>query len=112
MDLKGKEEILKAIKKRDQITMRLMQRQLDSTIKGFSVQLAQFEERNARQHNDIVKHQKETNGRVLSLENETRIFRWASNNPKIAVGIVILLFVGIAAVKEFSVFSNLISIMP
>lgn len=112
MDAQDKEEILKAIKKRDQITMRLMQRQLDNTIKGFSLQMGSFEERNSLKQNEIIEHQKETNGRITRLENETRIYRWATNNPKLAVGIAIILIVGIAALKQASVFSNLISIMP
>ena len=74
-----KDEIIKIV----EITMGAYQTMFENSIRAFSSQIAQFEERNSRQHNEIIIHQKETNGRVTSLEEETRIFRWAVKNPKI-----------------------------
>jgi hypothetical protein len=59
-----------------------------------SEQIARFEADNNKKLDEIIAHQKETNGRVTKLENETRIVRWAFNNPKSAMLLIVLIVAG------------------
>lgn len=98
-----KDEIIEvvnaAINNSHQYIIGAYQQLFDNSIKAFSQQLAEFEERNTKQHEKIIEHQKETNGRVTNLERETAIIRWACKNPKTAIFITILLFAGIIALS-------------
>jgi len=111
MDPREREEIISAINERDRIVYDTFKDYMDRSIKGFSEQLGQFEERNAHQHHEIIDHQKETNGRVTCLENETRVFRWASRNPKTAILVSVLLLAGVVALGVFLGIDNLLKII-
>lgn len=111
MDQREREEIISAINERDTIVYDTFREYMDRSIKGFSEQLGQFEERNATQHHEIIKHQKETNGRVTCLENETRVFRWASKNPKTAILLSVLILAGVIALGVFLGIDNLLKII-
>jgi len=71
----------------------------DNSLRALSEQLAQFEERNTKQHNEIIMRQKETNGRVTNLEKETAVIRWACKNPKTVIFLAVLLIAGIIALS-------------
>jgi 23S rRNA G2445 N2-methylase RlmL len=111
MDPKDKEEIIEAISRSNDLAYQANRDFLVNSIKGFSDQLAQFEERNCAQHHEIISHQKETNGRVTCLENETRIFRWAQRNPKTAILISILILAGVIAMGIFLGMDNLLKLI-
>lgn len=112
MDPQEKQEILDAIKGNNDIAFKAYQALFENSIKGFSEQLAQFEERNAGQHKEIIKRQDITNGRVTKLEKETAPFRWCSRNPKAAVIFGILLITGVVALGIILGIDNIIKIIP
>jgi hypothetical protein len=111
MDPREREEIISAINERDRIVYETFKDYMDRSIKAFSEQLGQFEERNASQHHEIITHQKETNGRVTCLENDTRVFRWASRNPKTAIIVSVLILAGVIALGIFLGLDNLLKII-
>lgn len=111
MDPQEKKEILDAIANSHQVAYNAFQTLFENSIKGFSDQLGQFEERNNKQHHEIIDHQEDTNGRVASLETETRIFRWMTKNPKASGVIIILLLAGVIALGVFLGIDNLIKII-
>ena len=52
-----------------------------------------FEEQkkiNAKDHNEIITHQKITNGRVNALERKSQVLGWIARNPKITILSVIV----------------------
>lgn len=111
MDPEEKKEIIDAITNSHQTVFMTFQKLFDNSIKSFSEELAQFEERNSRQHHEIIAHQEKTNGRIMILENETRVFRWAHRNPKTALLISVLLLAGVIALGIFLGIDNLVKII-
>ena len=97
MDPHEKKEILDAINNSHQATYQVFHELFENSIKAFSEQLGQFEERNSLHHHDIARRQDITNGRVSCLENETDLIRWAARNPKSAILITIILTAGVVA---------------
>lgn len=97
MDPHEKKEILDAINNSHQATYQAFHDLFENSIKAFSEQLGQFEERNSLQHHDITDRQDITNGRVGCLEKETELIRWAVRNPKSAILITIILMAGVVA---------------
>lgn len=67
---------------------------IQSHISSLSIQVAMFEEANKEAHKQIIGRQDKMNSRIGCVENETRFMRWCARNPKSAVVVVILLFVG------------------
>jgi hypothetical protein len=112
MDPFDKQEILEAIKDSHQTTYHAFHDLFENSIKGFSSQLAQFEERNSEQHHQITLRQDITNGRVTSLEKETAVFRWCARNPKLAVVLGLLVIIGIITLGVVVGIENLVSIVP
>jgi hypothetical protein len=55
---------------------------------------AHFENVNDRL-DDVIEHQKKSNGRIDLLETETTFFRWVNRNPKLALFLTILIIAGI-----------------
>jgi hypothetical protein len=112
MDPQEKQEILDAINASHDIAFKAYQSLFENSIKGFSEQLAQFEERNAGQHKEIKAKQDLTNGRIDCLEKETAPFRWCSRNPKAAVVFGIILLTGVVALGIILGIDNFIKILP
>lgn len=91
-----KDEIIKVV----EITMGAYQTMFENSIRAFSSQIAQFEERNSKQHDEIINHQKETNGRVKKLEQETAVVRYICKNPKTALFLIIIFLAGIILITS------------
>jgi len=111
MDPQEKKELLDAIANSHQVAYNAFQTLFENSIKGFSDQLGQFEERNSKQHHEIIQHQKETNGRVTILEKETAVFRWAYKHPKSAILIAVLILAGVVAISVFLGIDNIIKMI-
>lgn len=111
MDPQEKKEILDAIANSHQTAYDAFRILFENSIKGFSDQLGQFEERNSKQHHEIIEHQKETNGRVSILGKETAIFRWAYKHPRSAILIMVLLLAGVVALGIFLGIDNIINVI-
>lgn len=68
-------------------------------------------EENQQKHEEMIAHQKETNGRVLKLEKETRIIRWAFNNPKSAVVLLAVIVAGVVVIGSIIPFESLLKLL-
>lgn len=68
-------------------------------------------EENQNTHLEMINHQKETNGRVLKLEKETRLYRWAYNNPKTAIALVAFIAAGVIWIGSAIQFENLVKLL-
>jgi hypothetical protein len=112
MDPTEKKEILDAINNSHQATYRAFHELFENSIKGFSEQLGQFEERNSQQHHNITTRQDITNGRVNKIESETAVIRWCARNPKVAVIGALLLFIGVIALGIVVGLDNLLNMLP
>ena len=51
--------------------------------------------------NEIIEHQKETNGRVKKLEKETHVTRWFHRNPKatLTMSIIVAALLGLSIIS-------------
>jgi hypothetical protein len=111
MDPKDKQELLDAISNSHQVAFDAYRSLFEASVRGFSEQLGQFEERNAAQHKEIKDKQDITNGRVNKLEKETFVFRWAHKNPKSAIIITVLLLSGVVALVAWLGFETTIKLI-
>jgi hypothetical protein len=112
MGSKEKQELIDAIRESNQISYQVYHDMFENSVKGFSLQLGQFEERNSEKLEEIKAKQDLTNGRVKKLENETAVIRWCARNPKLAAFGLLLLFVGAITLGIVLGIDNLISIVP
>jgi len=111
MDLRDKQELLEAINNSHEVAYRAYQSLFENSVRGFSSQLAQFEERNNVHHKEIKDKQDITNGRVARLERETTVFRWVHKNPYTAAVISIILLCGIISVVMWVGIENVLKII-
>jgi hypothetical protein len=107
-----KQEIIEAINNSHQIAFQSFNKLVENTVKAFSDQMGQFEERNRDQHKEIIKRQDHTNGNVSVLQKETAIFRWCLRNPKLAAILLLLLVSGAITLGVILGIDNLIGIVP